>query len=1707
MIFSTFEYHFLQMAAKNSERGPGHWIYGFNLSSPSGLTVLVSIAAVFLLSILDLTGWIFNIPVLKSVLSEWGPMKIITALCFILTSSALLAIQVMKPERRGVRILLSAVATLISIIGIITIFEYLRIFKAGNESQLSGSFLFSLFLSEPNRMALVTAINFTLTGIVVLLLVQGHERSINVAHLVILPVALISYIVPVSYLLDVYSIHDFADIPVALNTGLAFCGICLAILFLRPDSWFLKGFTSVNTGGMIARKLLPPLMILPVVIGWMRIQGERRGFFESDEGVVFVAATYTLCFLVLVWLTARSVNAIDKKRLASDEALKRSHENLEKRILERTSELSKLNKALDSEILERIKAQATVEAERKRTTDLLEMMPAYVILLTPDYHVAYANRYFREQFGEDQGRRCYEYLFNRTEPCEICETYKVLKVNRPLTWEWTGPNGRDYSIFDFPFTDTDGSGLIMEMGIDVTELKQAEAKLKELNNELEQRVAARTKDLLKSRQEWIETFDMIPDLIAIIDKDHKIIRANKSMLKKLNISPEDAAGSRCYSCMHGTTSPPENCPHTLSLNDGKNHIAEIHEEKLGGDFLVTDTPIFDEAGSYIGSVHVARDITERKNVEKQIEKYSHRLEIMSETASRLLISGSTQEHLNELCERVMKYLDCQVFFNFVVDDNTDKLHLNTCSGIPDDTVRKIKWLDFGKAVCDCVVRDGERIVAENIPDTPDPGTELIRSFGLKAYACHPLLSRGKVIGTLSFGTRTRTTFSDDDLSLMKVVSDQVAFAMGRMKDEQALRESEDRLRTIAESLPVQIMISRVADDTILFTNEAYDNAFGYKPGELTGKKTPDIYFDPEDREKVLALLNERRLLANAEFKVKKSDGTPFWTMVSIQRITYGGEPAYLGASIDVSESRKAKDELMQLNRTLNALGKSSQAMMHSSDESRYLEEVCRIISEDCGHTMVWIGYAEHDELKSVRPVAYYGFDEGYISKLEISWDDNEHGRGPTGTAIRTGALTVCRNMQADPAFKPWRAEALKRGYASSLVLPLIFEGKTFGAISIYSKETDAFTGEEITLLSNLASDLAYGISYIRLAESEKETAKIIRESEEKYRLLFESMIEGFALHEMILDENGKPCDYKFLSINPAFEKQTGIVAKNFIGRKVTEVLPGTEKYWIDTYGRVAMTGANIEFENYHSELNRYFRVSAFSPKKGYFATIFENITNRILAENELRSTKNYLENLINYANAPIIVWNTKNEITLFNHAFENLTGYSSGQVLGRELDFLFPRKTMKESREWIKSTVKENLRTVELPILTKDGEIRTVLWNSANIYDTDEKTVLSTIAQGNDITERRKAENEARLSAEKLDLALENARIGVWEWNIALDELRFDERLSRMFGLDGNDQFRGRFASFDNFIFEEDIAHFREAISNALNKNIPFDTVFRIRNRFDDFNHINTRALIESANGKPVKMTGVCFDITGMKKGAEQALFSLNENLARSNKELEQFAYVASHDLQEPLRMVSSFTQLLAMRYKDKLDDDANEFIAYAVDGAMRMQNLINDLLEYSRINTRGKSRTSVDMNDLLDQTLKNLSVPIREKNAIVTNDMLPVITADGGQIVQLLQNLIGNALKFCKNSPRINVSVREVAGYHIFSVKDNGIGIEPVYYEKIFKIFQRLHLKDEYHGTGIGLAICRRIAERHGGKIWVESSSKKGTTFSFSIQKDPVNN
>jgi PAS domain S-box-containing protein len=288
---------------------------------------------------------------------------------------------------------------------------------------------------------------------------------------------------------------------------------------------------------------------------------------------------------------------------------------------------------------------------------------------------------------------------------------------------------------------------------------------------------------------------------------------------------------------------------------------------------------------------------------------------------------------------------------------------------------------------------------------------------------------------------------------------------------------------------------------------------------------------------------------------------------------------------------------------------------------------------------------------------------------------------------------------------------------------------------------------------------------------------------------------------------------------------------------------------------------------------------------------------------------------------------------------------------------------------------------------------------------------------------------------------------------------------------------------------------------------------YRTRRRRKDGSEVDvslTASPIRDEAGAIIGASSISRDIT-RQIAIEAELARQSEELRRSNAELERFAYVASHDLQEPLRMVSSYVQLLARRYQGRLDADADEFIHYAVDGASRMRRLIQDLLTYARISTRGEAFEPVALEEVLEDTREALKVAIEESGATLTHDPLPTVTADPTQMGQLFQNLLSNALKFRgAEPPVVHIGARrsgDHAGAWLFSVHDNGIGIDPAFFDRIFIVFQRLHGMTEYSGTGIGLALCRRIVERHGGHLWVESGPGRGATFFFTLPDLSSNN
>ncbi len=361
-----------------------------------------------------------------------------------------------------------------------------------------------------------------------------------------------------------------------------------------------------------------------------------------------------------------------------------------------------------------------------------------------------------------------------------------------------------------------------------------------------------------------------------------------------------------------------------------------------------------------------------------------------------------------------------------------------------------------------------------------------------------------------------------------------------------------------------------------------------------------------------------------------------------------------------------------------------------------------------------------------------------------------------------------------------------------------------------------------------------------------------------------------------------------------------------------------------------------------------------------------------------------------------------------------------------------------------------------------------------------------------EVLERSRVETALRHSEEKYRTILETIREGYFEVDQAGRLAFFNPSFAQFVGYPPD-----RLQQVDprSFTDQENATILQEAFQRLRMTGEPIEPLGFEIIRADGARRFVEASMIPIRDGR-----GAIVGARGMARDITERRLAERE-LARSHAELQQFAYVASHDLQEPLRMVAGYTRLLARRYLGKLDDEADEFIQFIVDGVTRMQALINDLLQYSRIESHGTSFEPVPSATALEWALSNLEAAIKESGATVEASHLPTVNADPTQLGQLFQNLIGNGIKFREERPpEVRVEARHNGREWVFSVSDNGIGIEPQYRERVFEIFQRLHTQEHYDGTGIGLAICRRIVERHGGRIWVESAPGLGSSFHFTI-------
>jgi PAS domain S-box-containing protein len=439
----------------------------------------------------------------------------------------------------------------------------------------------------------------------------------------------------------------------------------------------------------------------------------------------------------------------------------------------------------------------------------------------------------------------------------------------------------------------------------------------------------------------------------------------------------------------------------------------------------------------------------------------------------------------------------------------------------------------------------------------------------------------------------------------------------RKQIEDILSNSEELYRHVFETASDGILLLEKGTGLIIHSNLGTKTMLGYSREECLGKNLWDIgvSLDTSDFPAIMHCLDRQGILNFDNIPVETRAGVNIFVDIFLVE-----RAKVVQCNIrDVSSRKQKEEDIQRLNRTLLARSHSSQAMIRAEDETWYLNEVCRIIVRDCGHDLVWIGFAQQDEDRTVRPVAHAGLDEGYLDSARITLTDTERDQEPVGTAIRTDKPTIFQNTLDIPSYAPWQEETVKRGFAAVIGVPLMEKGEAFGSLNIYSKHQNLFSEDEVQLLSALAADLSYGIGAIRQRITQEEMELALRQSEERYRNLFDNMLEGVAYCKMLYQDK-TPYDFVHIQVNNAFERLTGL--NNVAGEKISDVLPGIHESnpeLLRMFSRVLSTGNPERLESFSASFGGWLNISAYSHEKNHFIAVVDNITGKKQADVDLQA--------------------------------------------------------------------------------------------------------------------------------------------------------------------------------------------------------------------------------------------------------------------------------------------------------------------------------------------------------------------------------------------------------------------------------------------------------------------------------------------------------
>jgi PAS domain S-box-containing protein len=805
----------------------------------------------------------------------------------------------------------------------------------------------------------------------------------------------------------------------------------------------------------------------------------------------------------------------------------------------------------------------------------------------------------------------------------------------------------------------------------------------------------------------------------------------------------------------------------------------------------------------------------------------------------------------------------------------------------------------------------------------------------------------------------------------------------RLGAETALRETEVLYRQLVESQP-SLICRFLPDTTLTFVNAAYASFFDRQPEQLLGQRFIE-FLCAEEQAAVraeLAAFTPAAPSRQYEHKTVRADGVARWHLWN-DFAFFDEQGRIVGCQsigLDITERKQAEARLKTTNRALQLRSACNQALVKMTDETAFLDEICRLIVEVGGYRMAWVGLAEQDRLKTVRPVGQAGYEAGYLESIRITWADEERGQGPTGRAIRTGQPVVAQELLVDPNFAPWRAEALTRGYASSIALPLRQERGVLGALNIYAADAHAFAGEELRLLAELGDDVAYGLSALRERTERRRAEKALRQASAELAAVFEA-------------------------------------------------LP-------DLHFRLARDGTILDCLSGHDSV-------LYVPRE---------------------------------------------------------------HLLGRRVDQVLPPDLAARLHETIEQAIgTRSLASIEYALTVPAGE---------KIFEARVVPMLEgqAVALVRDITNRKRTEEALRRSEERFNLAMEATQDGLWDWNVQTGEVYYSPGYSLMLGYEPG-ELEGSVDAWIDLLDQNDRERVLRAKFDCIdNRASGFEVEFRMRAKDGSTKWILGRgkSVARDESNRATRMLGTHVDITERKR-AEAEVTRLNDELERRVEartaelaatlhELESYSYSVSHDLRAPLRAINGYAHLLLEAEQARMGEDGKALLGRVIANTNTMATLIDGILLYARVGRQPFAPAEVELDPLVRSVAGELAEAYPRAKILV--GALPKVRGDLTMLRQIFSNLVGNALKFssARQQPVVEVGTSADNGETIAYVRDNGVGFDMIYAGKLFGMFQRLHTDPAYPGTGIGLALVKRMVERQGGRIWAQSELDRGATFYFTI-------